>query len=76
MEAFDDAGRRGDFGSLQEWSILRSTGMIFWIILSYAWETAVIILLFPKEDPEKFIGYAGVSYKFRPAIRVWKNLVL
>ena len=30
--------------------------------------------LFPKEDPGKFIWICGISYKFRPAIRVLEKL--
>lgn len=30
--------------------------------------------LFPKEDPEKFIGYAGFHTSFCPAIRVLEKL--
>ena len=32
--------------------------------------------LFPKEDPEKFIGYAGFHTSFVRRSGFWKNLVL
>ena len=48
--------------------------MIFWITFEVTHGNRCYYSLFPKEDPAKIYWICGISYKFRPAIRVLEKL--